>query len=425
MTLKAVQWFSLLLLLGSSALAGDVIINEIMYHPAPDTPEDTSREWIELHNKGAAAVNLSGWRLTKGVTFTFTNSIIPAGGYLVVAANLTSFHAQYPAVSNAVGNWIGILSNNGDEIQLEDAVGNNQSSVAYANAGDWAIRQRGPNDLGHQGWKWLAEHDGLGKSVELINPSLPNLYGQNWAASIPLGGTPGTANSVHNTDIAPLILDTTHAPAVPKSTETVTITARLLDEAGGTLTLFSRVDSPVTNAFVATPMFDDGAHGDGLPGDGVFGATLPQQPNGTIIEFFLRAQDGDNHTRNYPAPTDVGQQVVNLLYQVDDSPYDPTQPGNQAIYRLIMTEIERAELDAIGRNVGGAADSDAEMNGTFISQDSAATEIRYTCSFRNRGHGSRTRRPNNVRVNFPDDNRWKGVRAINLNTQYTHAQVTG
>src|SRR5882672_11139356 len=152
MKLNAVQWFSLLLLLRSSALRGDVMINEIMYHPAPDTPEDTSREWIELHNKGVAAVNLTGWRLTKGVNFTFTNSTIPAGGYLVVAANLTSFRAQYPAVSNVVGNWVGILSNNGDQIQLDDADGHSQSSVAYANSGDWGIRQRGPNDLGHQGW---------------------------------------------------------------------------------------------------------------------------------------------------------------------------------------------------------------------------------------------------------------------------------
>src|SRR5262249_16168211 len=102
-----------------------------------------------------------------------------------------------------------------------------------------------------------------------------------------------------------------------------------------------------------------------------------------------------------------------------------TYTGNQPIYRVIMTETERVELDTIGRNVGGAANSDAEMNGTFVSIEPTGTEFRYLMGFRNRGHGSRTARPNNIRVNFPNDHPWHGVRAINLNTQYTHSQVAG
>src|SRR5439155_11786857 len=83
------------------------------------------------------------------------------------------------------------------------------------------------------------------------------------------------------------------------------------------------------------------------------------------------------------------------------------------------------ELDQIGLGVGGAADSDAEMNGTFISADGLSAEVRYTCGFRNRGHGSRSARPNNYRINFPNDHTWKGVRAANLNTRFTQAQTFG
>ena len=49
---------------------------------------------------------------------------------------------------------------------------------------------------GHRGWQWSDAHDGGGKSLELINAALPNEFGQNWAASLVDGGTPGRANSV-------------------------------------------------------------------------------------------------------------------------------------------------------------------------------------------------------------------------------------
>src|SRR2546430_7271658 len=65
--------------------AADVVINEIMYHP---NSTNVLEEWIELHNTGATNVNLSGWRTTKGVAFTFpTNTALPPGGYLVLAAD--------------------------------------------------------------------------------------------------------------------------------------------------------------------------------------------------------------------------------------------------------------------------------------------------------------------------------------------------
>ena len=40
-------------------------------------------------------------------------------------------------------------------------------------------------------------------------------------------------------------------------------------------------------------MLDDGAHGDGRAGDGVFGARIPPQPDGAIIEFYVEATDAE------------------------------------------------------------------------------------------------------------------------------------
>src|SRR3954468_2955719 len=72
---------SLLALLLPALLRADVVINEIMYHPAS---ERTTEEYIELYNTGPNPVNVGGWRFTSGVAFTFPNVVIPTGEYLVV-----------------------------------------------------------------------------------------------------------------------------------------------------------------------------------------------------------------------------------------------------------------------------------------------------------------------------------------------------
>jgi hypothetical protein len=67
------------------ALAREIVINEIMYHPISENSDD---EYLELYNRGGVAVNLGGWRFTDGISFRFpSNTMIAAGGYLVVARN--------------------------------------------------------------------------------------------------------------------------------------------------------------------------------------------------------------------------------------------------------------------------------------------------------------------------------------------------
>ncbi len=58
----------------------------------------------------------------------------------------------------------------------------------------------------------------------------------------------------------------------------------------------------VPKRFPTTSMFDDGLHNDGEAGDGVFAATLPAQPNLTVVEFFVQAGDVTGHQRTWPAP---------------------------------------------------------------------------------------------------------------------------
>jgi hypothetical protein len=405
-----------------------IIINELMYHPSS---ENTKEEYVELLNASTNAVHLAGWRFTTGVRFVFPDVIIPPGGYLVVAADLATFTSKYPLVTNVIGGWDGILSNSGQLLELVDDQGQRVNSVRYADEGDWAPRVKDVVDNGHRGWTWTTEADGGGKSLELINPILPNKYGQNWAASVTTGGTPGKPNSVAQTDIAPLIVEALHFPLVPKSTNAVMVTARILDEQtnGISVMLHYRLDG--APGFTAIPMSDDGQQEDGVAGDGVYGAILPPQANHAIIEFYFEARDSTGHVRTWPAPAMVDgipAQVVNLLYQVDDTVYT----GNQPLYQLILTSAEQAELRQVNSNSPSppypASDqtfSHAQFNGTFISSDGTGPEVRYLVAIRNRGNGSRRTSPQSYRLNFRNDQPWKNVSALNLNTQKTDAQLAG
>ncbi|MCK6500453.1 MAG: CotH kinase family protein, partial [Nitrospira sp.] len=172
-------------------------------------------------------------------------------------------------------------------------------------------------------------------------------------------------------------------------------------------------------------MVDDGQHGDGLAGDGRFGAVLPPQTNGTVVEFYFVARDGDGRTRAYPRVQPSGNaRTANLVFQVEDS----VSAGIQPVMRLVMA---KGELDYLEKEIwGGEPRSDALVSGTFIQSDGvldggSTVQTVYLCGFRNRGHGTRTAVPHNFHVAFPKDHPWKGRAGLSLNTHYTHSQQIG
>lgn len=411
-------------LLAASYVRAQVVINEIMYRPAPAIPENPAAEWVELHNSGNQTVDLSGWKLSKAVQFTFTNVALAPGNFLVVAGGLNQFRTLYPQVTNVIGTWTGKLGNNGDELELVNAAGQKMDSVGYANEGDWAERRASDPYPGHPewwaGWKWVSAADGGGASLELVNPRLANQHGQSWAASRASGGTPGAPNSVLTNGIPPLILDVRHLPAVPRSTNQVIVSARITPALSGVsaVSLFYRVDGSST--FESKSMVDDGAHGDGLAGDGVYGAVLPAQADKTVVEFYVRAADLTGLARTWPGPTDEsGTQGANALYQVDDFDYAGTQP----VYRFITAAREWDQWVNLMDNVPNGRYSNARMNGALVRVDSTGTETRYRISLRNRGAGTRSARPHNLSLGIPGDQDLGGIRRLDFNTRTLHSQV--
>ncbi|MDA0990251.1 MAG: lamin tail domain-containing protein [Verrucomicrobia bacterium] len=166
-----------------AARVHQIVINEIMYHPITEDPND---EYIELHNAGTNAVDLSAWRLVDGVDFIIPNgTLLAPGGYLVIAENAARLIARYPQLNaaNTLGNFSGSLSDRGERIALakpDDALLPNQDfvlvdEVTYLDGDHWG--------------RWA---DGGGSSLELCDPRSDNRMPTSWAGSDETGKAPWT-----------------------------------------------------------------------------------------------------------------------------------------------------------------------------------------------------------------------------------------
>src|SRR5262245_21547251 len=78
-----------------------IVISEIMYHPQS---EDDRDEYLEIHNRGGRRVDLTGYRFTEGVKFTFPAIGIDPGGYLVIAKDSARLKTRY-GITNVIGDY--------------------------------------------------------------------------------------------------------------------------------------------------------------------------------------------------------------------------------------------------------------------------------------------------------------------------------
>ncbi|MBE0639139.1 MAG: lamin tail domain-containing protein [Bacteroidales bacterium] len=157
-----------------------IVINEIMYNPSNSNPflSDSYYEYLELFNNGNFDVDLTGWTISTAIVHTFAEgTILLQGQYLVLAVNADSVGTFY-GISNVVKWNSGALNNTGETIELKASDGTLMDVVAYSSSSPWPL---GAN--------------GLGSSLELIDPDLDNNLPENWIASPQNFGTPGIQNS--------------------------------------------------------------------------------------------------------------------------------------------------------------------------------------------------------------------------------------
>ena len=163
----------------------DIVFNEIMADPSPmvGLPEF---EYIELYNRTAVDIDLSGWVLKMGAAEKeFDNAIIYAKDYMLISNE--NAHNDLILYGNFYGFSSFSITNSGQSMELINDDGSIISHVSFTedwyqnphkNNGGWSIEQKNPDNL-------CSEID-------------------NWKASDnSSGGTPGSINS--NTDSAILL----------------------------------------------------------------------------------------------------------------------------------------------------------------------------------------------------------------------------
>ena len=92
---------------------------------------DDGLQYVELHNRGPGAVNLGGWELKDGISFTFTNgSRLAPGAFWVLARDGAAFAARYPGVQ-VNGVYSGKLDNAGEKLTLAHTLGTSVFSFSY------------------------------------------------------------------------------------------------------------------------------------------------------------------------------------------------------------------------------------------------------------------------------------------------------
>ena len=159
-----------------------VVINEVHYHPVT---ENDGEEFVELYNRGTNAVNLEGWRLAGGISYTFpAGASVAAGGYVVVAGSKTNLLAVQPALNPALvfGGFSGKLGNGGDTVRLtmpDDVVSTNAQSQLETNVIHIAVDEVTYGT----GGRWGNWSDGGGSSLERTDARGFGGFAPNWADS--------------------------------------------------------------------------------------------------------------------------------------------------------------------------------------------------------------------------------------------------
>jgi len=164
-----------------------LVINEIHYHPEdegtiglPGYVDGDEFEFVEIKNTSSVAIQMQGVMFTEGIEYEFpAGSVIPAGGFIVLAENAIEYQNRYGAAP--FDQYGDKLSNSGEQLILTDFQGTVIDSLTYGDSNPWS-----------------SDADGDGFSLSL-NPTagINNDGPSNWYPSTAIGGSPVAQNIVN------------------------------------------------------------------------------------------------------------------------------------------------------------------------------------------------------------------------------------
>src|ERR1039458_7045539 len=290
----------------ATAASAQIVFTEIHYHPvevpafnADGTPylglTNDIHEFVEIQNISGAAVDVSGWTLGGGISYTFpTNTTLASGAFQVIAKNPARLAIVYSLnATNVLGPYRGYLGNSSDTVRLLDLSDNTIDAVAYDSKFPWAQaadalgasdRFTGLNSTNYQ-YK--------GRSLQRVSVTWPSSDPANWLASPLTGPTPGAAQAVTRVIPKPVVVaysaaQTADGATIIRSNQMVTVNC--------TYSAMNSLTNVVLEYFVQNVNLTNQAHTT-LTMTNVTGATytvnLPGQTNRAVVRYRFKADRGD------------------------------------------------------------------------------------------------------------------------------------
>ncbi len=174
---------------------------------------------------------------------------------------------------------------------------------------------------------------------------------------------------------APTINNVEHSPQSPTSDDTVWVTAEIAPESTegiGAVILYSRDQG----RYMPTQMLDDGAHNDGAPGDGIYGASIQPWGPGVTVEYYIETSSnntagGSTGAKRYEP---IYAEHKPLDYQVRAAAFD-----SPIVINEFMADNDTTIQDPDGTGfpdwieLYNTSDVMVDLSGYFLTDDLADT----------------------------------------------------
>ena len=214
---------------GPSSRRTGLVISEIMHNPRPRS-DAKDLEFVEIFNAQPYFEDMSGYRLAGDIDYVFpANTILPGGGYLVVAKAPKDVQSVYH-LQSVFGPYSNSIPSSLATIRLINELGGVFQEVQFGSDMPWPISA-----------------DGAGHSLVLARPSYGEGSIKAWSSSDSIGGSPGRFDSLGAEALRGVVINEFMANPAAGQTEFIELynhSDETKDLSGAWLS-----DSPITNKF--------------------------------------------------------------------------------------------------------------------------------------------------------------------------------
>jgi hypothetical protein len=342
--------------------AGD-IDEAAVYNRALTASEIANRYYVAMHGTSPITYNYGGLLKTdlRSAMYGRNSSALirfPVELNSVSANSAVTLRMRYDDGFAAFLNGVRVAADNAP-VELEwnsTATAQRPTSEALQfksfDLSTWAhVLRQGTNHLAIQALNITATNADLllQAELEVSNDKLYRNQGRFFAEP-----TPGDINTAGVADLGPIITSGSFLPLLPRTNDNLTVSCSV-SEAFAPVTYVTLYWQVMFGPEETTPLYDDGLHGDGHSGDGIYGGVIPFEADGTpnflagdMVRWYIVAADSLSRTSRWPLfhdPVSTAQYLGTVIQPEEGSSKLP----------VVHLFVAPDQLSAVDSQEGGRA----------------------------------------------------------------------